>query len=167
MPKSPVWAMRRLLHVIAKLGLALRSGSEMGFHKHVITVEVPLRSILRQRRGSRSLEAHLCLDIAHELGHYLVAPPGRRHRKDYGIPSYRGRSDASHRRWDLDEVKAVVVSHWLLAQLGFGKETGVLKQPLRTVTFGAACRLEVSHWWRTEGREQITKELQGKGIAIT
>lgn len=174
-------AMKKLLHVVERLGLQLQPGKEMGFHTerghlshiHIITVEVPLRTILRQLSGLRrlSVEGYMSANIAHELGHYLVASPGRRHRKNYGIPSYRGRSDASQRRWDLDETKAVVVAHWLLAACGFGKEAGVRKQPLRTISGGSlnvrACRLEVSHWWRTEGREQVTQELLQKGIAIT
>ncbi len=100
--------------------------------------------------------------LAHELGHLLIAPLGRRYRKDYGIP-VGTRSVAAHSRWELDEAKARLVENYLLKEYGFSTRMRLLKDPIasyrKATDFRRHLRKKAWQWWREEGEEYIVKEL--------
>lgn len=56
--------------------------------------------------------------ILHEIGHFLVAPPQRRKRKDYGIPKSALTISGRKKKWDDEEQKAVLIEAELCEYVG-------------------------------------------------
>jgi len=79
-------------------------------------------------RNPKWFEERVAKNLAHELGHFLIAPPGRRYRRDYGIPPIGGRTAEMVIKWDLDEAKAILVEHFLYRRCGF--RFRIPKEPL-------------------------------------
>lgn len=124
------------------LGLSLQIGIEDTFQFKTIFVPLSSDGTLRPN------------DVAHELGHFLVAPKSRRYRKDYGIPAQARGADRA--RWDMDESKARMVEHFLLARFGYSFK----KDPLRLADSHYQAK-EVRRWWRTEGKLSVIVQLAG------
>jgi hypothetical protein len=175
-PRQVQCCVDRLLLIPRKFGIGLRAGLEQEFlpglrrrrggSTGTIVLSIPIRELLRPlllsegaSRHRPSLQIRLCRGLAHELGHFLVAPKGRRYKKDYGIASERRRSEASHRFWEIDECKAKIVEHYLLARCGFGRAEGVRKRPLRSHGVDDSYRWSVERWWRTEGQKSVEEQL--------
>lgn len=153
------------------LGLNIDLGTEQKFHTYrkygethrQITLNTTFRGFLFQsEREPHRILLGLTQDLAHELGHYLIAPKGRRHRKDYGIPSERQRSEVSHRRWEVDEMKATLVEYALLRHFGLEEELCLRKDPLRLRQYPRnPFRKEAARWWKTEGPATIAARVPG------
>jgi hypothetical protein len=82
--------------------------------------------------------------LAHELGHFVVAPAGRRYRKNYGILNTITR-DSQY--WELDEAKARMVEVALL------RHVGIKGNGLQDLT--QEYQRRVSLWWEKEGKHLV------------
>lgn len=132
-----------------QLKLKIVFGQTTEFHteygKRIITIYTDPRSMIQFPTLSLELVGR---ELAHELGHYFIAPKGRRHRKDYGIVGFG-------EKWDLDEAKAILVEHELLRFFGAKK---VLKCPLSRVTLAFSIKEQKKsaiHWFNEQGKEMI------------
>ncbi len=76
-------------------------------------------------------------NLAHELGHYLVAPKGRRHHVDYGIRD-------NSRFADQDESRAIFIESYLLSHFGFKPRTNFNHRTDEDVK-----------WWKEIGKPRI------------
>lgn len=122
--------------------------------KYQIVIPASVSSILRDINVAKSW---LGRDIAHELGHYLIAPKGRRHRLNFGIPPKR--YNVPRPQWDLDEAKAILVEHALLRHFG-GKMA--LKHPLRMRVLLESVRSQskkANTWFEKEGKAMLQQAL--------
>jgi len=108
----------------------------------------------------------MCEALAHELGHFLIAPLGRRYHTNYGIPSERMRSDAQRRTWNLDETKADIVGNYLLCKVGYAKRMHVPGYSL-TGRYAAPLGKVAWKWWKLEGKSQIELMLTGTHSQLT
>jgi hypothetical protein len=115
--------------------------------KGTISLVVNMRTLVSK---PETLARILGAQLAHELGHYIVAPKSRRRLKDYGIPSA---SSAPY--WLLDEAKARVVEHHLRRHFG---DSHAMKDPLRLSRFSRT-RKAIAVWWRDTGRATVEQEL--------
>jgi len=106
-------------------------------------------------------------DVAHELGHYLIAPSSRWNRKDYGIPKITAdRSERSKSYWDLDEAKAYLVGEHIYNLLYNGKS--FKGNPLASKARRAAHRAksaEAMKWWKAEGKSMVDEVMAKCKIA--
>jgi len=112
----------------------------------------------------RNLNNNLARDLAHELGHYLIAPKTRRNRKDYGIPISHRRGEKSNHYWDLDDAKADLVGHELLREFGFGSRITIGKDPISSLRSGSTVEIykEAHAWWKSsEGSTKIHEIMRG------
>lgn len=82
--------------------------------------------------------------IAHEIGHYLAAPPSRRHKKNYGI---RRDPPRNPDYWDLDDMKARLVERELMHACG-------MKQHFPFVIQGRYQK-PATLWWEQEGKHLV------------
>jgi hypothetical protein len=80
--------------------------------------------------------------LAHELGHFVIAPRGRRYRKNYGILTTNNRN---HDHWNLDEEKALLVEGALLRHVGL-KGMGLID-----LTY----EKRVMSWWEQQGKHIV------------
>lgn len=138
-----------------QLKLKIVFGQTTEFHteygKRIITIYTHPRSMIQFPTLSLELVGR---ELAHELGHYLIAPKGRRHRRDYGIVGFG-------EKWDLDEAKAVLVEHELLRFFGAKK---VLKHPLSRVLLASFIKKQKKpalRWFDEQGKEMVRNILKG------
>lgn len=149
--------LKKLRRLLRKLDLRVDFGPDQAFHlgepnrhrrkqriimlsRHQATGPLP------DKLGRSAVQA-----LCHELGHYLVAPEGRRRLTDYGIPE----KSEEQLKWRVEEVKAVLVQHMLMKRLGFKKPSlGIL-----IVTQGKSAFEKASEWWKKNGRAQINYTL--------
>lgn len=127
-----------------------------------IEVDLSLTTLMSTSLTQRALGTIIAKKVAHELGHFLVAPPGRKYQQDYGIRAYGKRSEKSMEFWDLDEAKATLVEHQLLRHFGFEGRTKLLKDPLcnmRRLSRLRVCRKKAWQWWRSEGKRAFEESL--------
>lgn len=152
MAKKP----KDLLALVAKLGLLVEINCNNGLNMYQLKKSRlgPVKRVISVSRSPKEFittpqaAVHaLCVDIAHELGHYLIATAGRRRRPDYGIPE----NAEGIPQWDLDEAKAVLVEHYLRAAHGLKFK----KDPLRD----KAMRAVANKWWREQGKNEIQLKL--------
>lgn len=137
-----------IFHLPHQFGLKLQIGEENMFHKRTVFVEL-------DEDGIRPL------DVAHEMGHFLIAPKSRRYRKDYGIPTNVYRLGVEQGTWDFDEAKALLVEHFLLEKFGHPFK----KNPLRTASGRFQVHANAARkWWRTEGKLSIIIQLACAGV---
>jgi hypothetical protein len=120
-------------------------------------IEVPITIAHVLSTTPQAITNNVARNLAHEIGHWLVAPKGRRYRKDYGI-----KGDTL--RWDLDEMKARIVEHFILQHFGFGDRIKILRDPIwrwrnSRSTQHRQMRREALRWWQAEGQAQVQKEL--------
>lgn len=78
--------------------------------------------------------------LAHEVGHFLLAPPARRRQDDYGISNKAKRGPRSAEKWTTDEERASLIGDYLIWHSGFRKKAPTPHgKPL-------------SDWWDSEGK---------------
>jgi len=150
------------LYVFARdLGLQVAFGSENSrttrisrrYVRHEIQIELRPKDLFHM--SGSDLQDSIGRNLAHELGHYIVAPKGRRHRKDYGIPG------TSTKRWAIDEGKAILIENYLLKRFGFGCRMRLLKYPVRSNRHRSVREhhREIEKWWREDGERKIKSVL--------
>ena len=126
-----------------------RSMRRKNYHHNKITL-----SMHPQRLTNLNCAYEASKDLAHELGHFFAASPGRRYRRDYGIPP-----ETIHARpyWDLDEAKARLIENYLLKRFG-GKS---VLRPLRNVRGGLkTVQPKAELWWRKEGETMMSTTIR-------
>jgi len=138
----------------------VNTNKKHSIHKSYIEMDLRIHDLIFQpQSGHRALSNRVARHVAHELGHFLVAPGGRRYRKDFGIPEVK-RSRASGERWELDEYKAQLVDNYILRLCGFEKRFRLPKNPLwRECKKRNYIALQAKEWWDTKGKFLIEKEL--------
>lgn len=133
-------------------------------YKGYIEVQLGFNSFANRAVTLTYLRHTVAKSLAHELGHFLIAPLGRRYRKDYGIPVGH-RSERAEFNWDLDEAKAVLVENHLLIACGYRRRgMKIQKDPLsfmrrRGLRF-RKIRVEAHRWWRACGRAMIDEMIR-------
>jgi len=133
---------------------------EYGKSLKIIQIDIGVKEFFLYPSQCR---AYMFRQITHELGHYLIAPPGRRHREDYGIPKENKRNSSTHSKWDLDEVKAQIVENHLSGKFG-GK---YLKYPISKNKLQLSLRPHISvanRWWKEIGRDKIDRILKEHNV---
>jgi len=162
--------LRALYNFCGKLDLTIRCNSNIlqtfytdkgigGKTLKVISLQISARELFLHPNRSNY---HLFRQLCHELGHYLIAPPGRRHREDYGIPNEAKRKASANPKWDLDELKACLIENHLSGKFG-GK---YLKNPLSRNIYSRA-RLHIptaNQWWKETGQEMIDRILKEHNV---
>jgi hypothetical protein len=136
----------RIFRIANSLGWTIKFGvwpidDSVSYHQKVLTLAVMSPKDMTVKPVHASLQ--IVQSIAHEIGHYIVAPPSRRYRKDYGIPRDH-RNDAY---WNLDEMKARFVERELVRACGMKRAnvlliSGVYKKPAEM-------------WWEQEGKHLV------------
>lgn len=153
--------LRRIITFARTLNLRVEFGRENAFYTtkypkygnrrvksdHTIVVEFSPYALMHDTIDQACVYAGAAL--AHELGHYLIAPKGRRHRKDYGIPA-KQRTSASIDKWQLDDDKAVMVELQLLKHFSF--HTSALRR--QRVNPDAVV------WWYKIGKKMVSDVLK-------
>lgn len=128
-----------------------------------IGAELLISDLFNASNSRETLANKVALTIAHELGHFLVAPKGRKYKKDYGIVT-KDLSERSMYHWDLDEAKACLIHAYLLKHFRFDQRMKVLKDPLsswrRRVPRIQKARREAWKWWNKEGQLLINNYLK-------
>ncbi len=110
---------QRLSNLVQNLGLFIRLGTRPStasfYHKgdkFIIQINGGGSYLFSNPIRFRTLAAQ---ELAHELGHFIVAPKRRRFKKDYGIPDERNsRTTQQNNYWLVDELKAQFVERHLL-----------------------------------------------------
>lgn len=118
-----------LVELADKCGLYVTTGDRVGFSPKgpdKLRPEIKLNIWfyhLRSTRGKyptvaiksfKTITNQLISQLSHELGHFLIAPKGRRYKKNYGIrTNYSSRSIRAKYHWNLDEYKAQLVENHL------------------------------------------------------
>lgn len=100
-------------------------------------------------------------ELAHELGHYLVATPIRRRMNDYGISADHKRTEAQAKRWEIDEAKATLVEHYLRkhfrdARAQVNPLVRYRKKSLERRGIDVTALLQ---WWADSGKALVDAEL--------
>ena len=119
-------------------------------------VSVPISIVDFCTEPKPRLTSDICDTLAHELGHWLVAPPGRRFRTNFGIPN-KAWPPNGYDKWELEEGKATVAGLYCMNQIGFHHElkaTGNIRR----------IKQEVETWWNNGGQDFIASELKKAGI---
>jgi hypothetical protein len=115
----------------------------------------------RELHNGIKINNFVARNLAHELGHFLIAPLGRRFKKDYGIPP-------NEPDWTrLDEMKAKLIEEYLLRYFGFARRIKLLKDPLWAYKkYPGAYKdhyRQAWKWFRSkEGLVKIKQELESK-----
>lgn len=156
---------RKLFAFCAKLNLKVKIAADTtDSHYKNKTFYIPFgingyaKSLFVGRRTIAMRNKKLFLDfLCHELGHYLVAPNGRRKLKDYGIPLERNRSDRSHAKWEFDEKQAYLIE--LLLKKNFGLTYD--KKPFDRYSFYGDRKLV--KWWKENENNFIKIILEANG----
>lgn len=135
----------KLIKLAKVLGFEVKIGQDFGGSNREITIDVPAKTL-----AIKPDEAIYWFykDLAHELGHVILAPKGRRFRKDYGIKNGIRRSYRSKLKWDFDEAKATLIEHHLLNFVGLK----YLKEPLGKLLGQKA---KVNKWWKIDGEQMV------------
>jgi hypothetical protein len=144
----------RIFRIANSLGWKIRFGDwdapdGISYHKGVITLYTRPKDVAL-RPGYASVD--VVQNVAHEIGHYLVAPTSRRHRKNYGINRNFGHRDSDY--WDLDDMKARFVERELMRACG-------MKHHLTYLMVGQH-RKPAALWWEQEGKHLVAGLLMIK-----
>lgn len=125
-----------VLRVRAYLGDELEYKSVKG--NKIITVEGPTINSLFSNSLSE-IQNSVITAIAHEIGHLLAAPPGRRKLKDFGIPQ-----NIKNDKWDAEDVKAQLFENEVLMAIGCKKlqSKTLLKRKMKEYS--------LTDWWVKE-----------------
>lgn len=130
-------------------------------HGVIGTIIVPSSKMVEIATDQNKAMWYLATEILHELGHFIVAAPYRRSKKDYGIPSNGTRNPEF---WEFEELKAVLVERKLCELFGI-KTKG--RNPLNHLyyffQYKYKARQQLRKWWREVGEEQTLKVFK-KGI---
>ena len=148
-----------LVRFAKNLGIEVQLGTETEYKTIPKTVRwVGPRRIVRGRSvmtlkitvdqlTSSSLPDIVINDLAHELGHFIAAPKGRRCKIDYGIKT-------KSKFAELDEFKANFVE--IAIQQALDRRTYVFSQ--RQKNFPEYKQAE--EWWRSEGQIMVKTLLE-------
>lgn len=103
-------------------------------------------------------------DIAHEIGHYLLASDKQRKKTDYGIPNFETRK--SNKNWDVNDLKAMLIERFIIESMGTGRKVCQNhEQRMKSAVFDKKNFDKSYHkamtWWEKEG-EQMMKDLLAK-----
>jgi hypothetical protein len=143
--KSPKKINWRLLHHLARAADMRRvySGPEPTYCPGTATVYISQGNFILALRGKPNRAAvDYVRSLAHEIGHWVVAPPSRRVLKNFGIRL--SEFDESVRWWDLEDTKATLVQHAIEHAVGLRR-----KWPT-----GSHQLSKARSWWRREGSEK-------------
>lgn len=153
-PRRFTRAFDSLCFIATSLKLNVSFSMDNESHFYGSTIHLPICSntiFIWKERDNRILFR----ELAHELGHYLVTPKSRRHKKNYGIPKKSYTLRNNWKRWNLEEYKASVLENELLKLVGAPITT--YKDPLKNS--GNLDRLEeldlknaVKLWFNTSGK---------------
>lgn len=155
----PRWAdgFRNMMSIAQHLHLGVQLGRNTSYElvpdladrrspaRRVITLELSLYELLNDPSASQYKVVRY---MAHEFGHYFIAPEGRRRKADYGIPP-----GSSKEKWDLDDAKATFVEQRILRWAGLDSFVGDRSHIDEHIEWQAKC------WWRREGRKKINAVL--------
>jgi hypothetical protein len=117
-----------------------------------ITLTTSIRMLVSQPETS---VRYLGSQLAHELGHYLVAPKSRRRKKDYGIPPA-----SSAPIWTTEETKARIVEHYLRKRFG---DPRAFKDPIKRFARNRRSMGDlkvIKAWWDETGLAMVNEELR-------
>lgn len=90
-------------------------------------------------------------DVLHDIGHFLVAPPQRRKRKDFGIPNDETKSRTT--KWLTEEYKAQIIQRDLERYVGVSSsEPESLKKEKSKVRDGKDNYYSLRGWYEKEGK---------------
>lgn len=134
--------LKKILGLAKGLGVSVQSNSVNSEYKpgpfnRVIFVLINNPAYLFSNIDE-SIEA-LRRDLAHELGHFLVATKRQRRLKDYGIPPRRpSMSEKTKEKWDLLDEKASLVAQEISNILDLGHELSFTP------------KLAAWQWWEQE-----------------
>lgn len=102
--------------------------------------------------SKKETEEQLIKTIAHELGHYFVAPPKRRRQKDYGIKN-KSLSQKTNDKYELEEIKAQAIEREIYDQIGF-----------KTTNKDYRDSVLVKEWWQSQGKQLVDNMFYILGI---
>lgn len=138
----------RMFRIANSLGWKIQFGdwedrSSLTFKRGTLTLSAIRPKDVAIRPGPISIE--VVQSVAHEIGHYLVAPPSRRHKKNYGISRDFGNRNSDY--WDLDDMKARFVERELMRACGFRNHLAfVINGPHKK---------PAAVWWEREGKHLV------------
>lgn len=168
-------SLNSLIQIAAKHDVGVRFGGYQGSSQFVnsgknvyryrgyIEIAIPMSLILKVSKTQyQQLTNKVARELSHELGHFLIAPIGRRYHKDYGI-RMNMRSRYSRDKWELDELKALLVEEFLLRECGYESKMRLKKDPIRSKHkshyYQPMCK-KAWTWWRKEGMQYIQTMIQ-------
>lgn len=136
---------QKILKLASHLGIRVRFGDEnkyyikrLRFSKQKIIQIAVKPEMLLDNSGFRFMTQ----DLAHELGHYVIASPEQKKRIDYGIPAKRTKN--TEYKWDLIDYKATLIEQVILDKLGVRRST---------VTQTSDIIKKGTIWWRENAAE--------------
>ncbi len=111
-------------------------------------------------KSKTNIDLHIIRILAHELGHYLVAPPKRRRQKDYGIKT-KNISDRSRRKYDIEEIKVQAIEAEIYERLNIknGLLSGVPDYREDDDVY-----YDVTKWWKSEGKQLVDSMFYILGV---
>lgn len=116
--------------------------------KRTIRVVVHPKMLFRDVEATR---AEFLRMATHELGHYIVAPEGRRRLKNYGHDMRSWSSDIQ----DVEEEKALLVGLYLLERFGMDP-----KYRLGRDRVLAKCKsVDAMAWWHERGKMYVDEYM--------
>lgn len=123
--------------------IPLKKGAEIRIPLRLKTLIVPDKQLTRV----------IVRDITHEVGHYLVTPKNRRHRKNFGIP-IRAQRFGAVLKYDIEELRAQVIEKDLTCRMGLVKNLGLSGFPRH-----------IQEWWIAKGK-QLVDNLVTKAAGV-
>lgn len=105
-----------VLRLADALNFRIRFGDELKYYVSREQKIMQLNPTVRELADLR----YVSQMIAHEIGHYMVAPKSRRNRPDYGIPTGWASSGKSG-LWMIEDSCASAVERYILRRSGMRK----------------------------------------------
>lgn len=151
---------KKLQRIVRVLGLAIKFGDARSYERGVITLEANIapEQWLFEPDSFHNVWARM---LAHEIGHYVVAPPSRRRRKNYGIvqPKFIDGEWVNTKYWDIEDEKASLVEYALVKACGIWA-ADPHKAPRRKQW---ALNL-ADKWFKQEGKQLVDSLLSSAEI---
>ncbi len=100
--------------------------------------------------------------LAHEIGHYLVAPPKRRRQKDYGVKNKSSKlSKKVNLKYELEEVKAQAIQFEIYERIGLKNFKYDNGWDWRTRSDGD---YDIRKWWQSQGKQLVDNMFYILGV---